>query len=63
MKPKDKKYCDFCGATTIRRCDVCGAWYCKTCATMPDEGGWDCADEQCSGAGYTKAPELYAHMR
>jgi hypothetical protein len=55
--------CDFCGAIASRYCEICGAQYCRTCATMPDEGGFDCADEHCGGAGYTKARELYEHMR
>ena len=45
-------HCDYCGdkiTKAHRYCDICGATYCKKCACKPDEGGFDCPFDDCSG--------------
>ena len=54
MQEKKRKICDFCSSTAERHCDICGADYCTLCASVPDEGGWDCPDDGCPGYGTLK---------
>ena len=54
MQENNRKICDFCSATAERHCDLCGADYCTLCASVPDEGRFDCPDDGCPGYGTLK---------
>ena len=41
--------CECCGGRQgLTRCDCCGLWYCTDCACQPDEGGFDCPNDDCN---------------
>jgi hypothetical protein len=56
MKERKRLICDFCSSTATARCDICGADYCLLCASEPDEGRFNCPDDECPGYGLTKRP-------
>lgn len=47
----NKDFCDLCSKPAVYECEICEANYCRACASKPDEGGWNCYDEDCPGFG------------
>jgi len=53
---KPPVHCSCCGrlVATWTRCDACGCVYCGSCASVPDEGGNDCAEPGCNLYGVSR---------
>lgn len=46
------KICDFCGENLASfHCECCGTNYCKECASIPDEAGFNCPEYNCNYFG------------
>jgi len=43
-------HCTYCGILTSywTACLACGGVYCRGCASIPGEGGYDCPDPGCN---------------
>lgn len=53
---KPPVHCSCCGrlVATWTCCDACGCVYCGSCASVPDEGGNDCAEPGCNLYGVSR---------